>query len=139
MKKNKALIVCSDFYPKISKNLISSALKVIKKNKILYEIYKVKGSYEVPQIINILLSKKKYDFVLALGCIIKGETPHFDLISKATSEKLLDISIKYRVPISNGILSCLNFKQALARISKNKNRGKETANAALSVFKALKK
>ncbi len=98
------------------------------------------GAYEIPQLLNILLKDKKYAFCIALGCIIKGETPHFDIISQSVSDKLLEISIKYNVPVSNGVLNCNNFKQAKVRSDpKLKNKGGEAVLAALSVYNSIYK
>ena len=109
-----------------------------KKNKIKYDLYRIDGSFEIPQLINIKLKLKKYNSVLALGCVIKGQTPHFDYISSSISNSLMNLSLKYSLPIANGVLNCLNKKQAKIRSSSKKNKGAEAANALLSVLKNLK-
>ena len=97
-------------------------------------------AYEIPQLLNILLKDKKYAFCIALGCIIKGETPHFDIISQSVSDKLLEISMKYNVPVSNGVLNCNTPKQAEVRCDpKLKNKGGEAVLAALSVYNSIYK
>ena len=133
----KCLIVYSDYYKDISKSLLDGSIKVLKKNKIKYVSYRVDGSFEIPQLINIKLKTKKYNSVLALGCIIKGQTPHFDYISSSISNSLMDLSLKYSLPVANGVLNCLNIKQAKIRSSSKKNKGVEAANALLSVLKNL--
>jgi 6,7-dimethyl-8-ribityllumazine synthase len=91
-------------------------------------------------LLNILLKKNRYAFCIALGCIIKGETPHFDIISQSVSDKLLEISIKHNVPVSNGVLNCNNAKQAEVRCDpKFKNKGGEAVRAALSVYNSIYK
>ncbi len=135
----KCLIVYSDYYKEISKSILNGALTVLKKNKIKFETYCVDGSFEIPQLINIILKKnKKYSSALALGCIIKGQTPHFDFISKSISDSIMSLSLKYNLPISNGVLNCLSLSQAKIRSSKNKNKGIEAAKALISVLNNLK-
>ena len=73
---------------------------------------------------------KKYDAFIALGCVIKGETPHFDFISQASTDAIMKLSIDSKKPIGNGIITCLNMTQAIAR----KKKGAEAATAVLSVL-----
>ena len=133
-KKYKFLIVASTFYPRITENLLSSAITELKKNKFTYDIFKVNGSLEIPVQISILLNRRKYDAVIALGCIIKGKTDHYDLIANAITNSLLTISINNRLPVSNTILTCTNMKQATERSSKKLNRAREAVLAAISVL-----
>ena len=132
------LIVYSDYYKDISKSLLKGSINILKKNNIKYELHRIDGSFEIPQLINIKLKSKKYYAALALGCIIKGQTPHFDFISSSISNSIMDLSIKYSLPIANGVLNCLNKKQAKLRSSSKKNKGAEAAKALLSVLKYLK-
>ena len=74
---------------------------------------------------------------MALGCIIKGQTPHFNYISSSISNSIMDLSLKYSLPIANGVLNCLNKKQAKFRSLSKKNKGSEAANALISVLKNL--
>ena len=131
----KICIIVSNFYPKISNMLINGALKKLKKNKIKNpKIIKVPGTYEIP----ILLSAfaKKYVGFIVLGCIIKGETPHFNFISKTTIEAIMKLSIESKKPIGNGILTCINMDQANERSEHGglKRKGREAAKATLSVL-----
>ena len=132
------LIVYSDYYKDISKSLLKGSISILKKNNIKYELHRIDGSFEIPQLINIQLKSKKYCAALALGCIIKGQTPHFDFISSSISNSIMDLSIKYSLPIANGVLNCLNKKQAKLRSSPKKNKGAEAAKALLSVLTYLK-
>ena len=75
---------------------------------------------------------KQYDGFIALGCVIKGQTPHFNFISKATTDAIMKLSVEYKKPIGNGIITCLNKKQAIVR---SKTKGLEAAKAVLSVLK----
>ena len=113
--KKKILIVVADYYESISKGLLISTKKKLK-NKFIIKTINVPGVFEIP----IIIAKniRKYNAFIALGCVIKGETPHFDFISKATTQSLMDISINFKKPVGNGVLTCLTKKQALARFKK---------------------
>ena len=138
MEKNlKFLIVASNFYPEITSNLIKQTTSHLDLLKCKYEKYTVTGSLEVPTLISILLKKKKYDAVIALGCIIRGETQHYQFISSSIVNSISSLSIKYSVPISNAILNCENMEQAKIRSSEEKDKSKEAVEAALSVLKNI--
>ena len=125
--KKTFLIVIANYYEDISLGLLNSALNIIpKSNKI--RIIKVPGVFEIP--VTISKNIKKYDGFLALGCVIKGETPHFGFISQASTNAIMDLSIKNKKPIGNGIITCLNMRQAKAR----KKKGAEAANAVISIL-----
>ena len=123
----KILIVIANYYRDISKQLLNSALDELKKNSKV-NIIEVPGVFEIP--VTIIKNINKYDGVLALGCVIKGETPHFDFISSATTDAIMKISVDKKKPVGNGIITCLNKNQANARGKK----GKEAANAIMSVL-----
>ena len=125
--KNKILIVIANYYKEISKKLLSSALDQFK-NGSKVKIIEVPGVFEIP--VTIMKNIKKYDGVVALGCVIKGETPHFDFISSSTTDAIMKISVDTKKPVGNGILTCLNKKQAIARGKK----GKDAAIAVISVL-----
>ena len=125
--KKKILIVIANYYRDISKQLLNSALGELKKNSKV-NIIEVPGIFEIP--VTIIKNINKYDGVVALGCVIKGETPHFDFISSATTDAIMKISVDKKKPVGNGIITCLNKNQANARGKK----GKEAANAVMSVL-----
>ena len=135
--KKKGLIVVSNYYEDISKNLINGCKEILKKHSHQFDVKIVNGSLEIPTLISINIKKKKYNFFIALGCIIKGKTPHFDFISEAITKSLLDLSIANNIPITNGIITSLNYTQAKERSSKNRNKGKEAALAAISLLKNI--
>ena len=115
--------------------LVSGANDVLNnhKKKIKTKIIYVPGVFEIPYAISKNL--KKYDAFIALGCVIKGETPHFDFISKSSIDAIMKLSIESKKPIGNGILTCFNRDQAIERADKlNKNKGKEAANAAIELL-----
>ena len=134
-KKYKFLIVASNFYPKITEGLLNGAATELKRHKLNYDVFRVNGSLEIPVQIAILLKRKKYDAVIAVGCIIRGKTDHYEFIANAITNSLLSISVKNRIPVSNTILTCSSIKQATERSSKKLNRAKEAVLAAISVLK----
>ena len=125
--KKKYLIVVADYYQEISRALLHSALKEIPKLSII-KIIKVPGVFEIP--VTISKNIKRYDAFLALGCVIKGQTPHFDFISSATTNAIMNLSVESKKPIGNGVITCLSLNQARAR----KKKGKEAANAVISIL-----
>ena len=127
--KKKILIVMANYYETISKGLLHSTNKVLKEP---FDLISVPGVFEIP--VTIAKNIKKYDGFIALGCVIKGETPHFDFISKAAIDGIMKLSIEYKKPIGNGIITCLNLKQAIAR----QKKGQEAAAALLSVLDTVK-
>lgn len=125
--KKKILIVEANYYKNISSMLIKSAKHELK-NFGQVKTISVPGVFEIPVVISRNI--KKYDGFLALGCVIKGETPHFDFISKSTTDAIMNISINAKKPVGNGIITCLNKKQAVARGKK----GKEAAIAVKTIL-----
>ena len=122
----KILIVLADYYDDISLSLLKSAKNNL--NKFSLKIIKVPGVFEIP--VTISKNIKKHDGFIALGCVIRGETPHFDFISSATTQGIMNLSIDNKKPIGNGIITCLNKTQAKAR----KKKGKEAAEAVISIL-----
>jgi len=125
--KKKVLIVVSDYYKDIAEALLISTKKFLDK-KIKLKVIKVPGVFEIPVIISKNL--KKFDGFIAIGCVIRGKTAHFDLISKSVIDAIMNISIDSKKPVGNCILTCFNYKQALAR----KKKGKEAASALNSII-----
>ena len=123
--KKKILIVMANYYESISDGLLIAAKKELPKP---INLIKVPGVFEIPVVISKNI--KKFDGFIALGCVIKGETPHFDFISRAAIDGIMKLSINNKKPIGNGIITCLSKEQALAR----KKKGKEAAIAVLSVL-----
>ena len=124
----KVLIVNSNYYKVVSNNLKNTAIKKLLSANYSLEIINVPGILEIP--IAIRKNIKKFDGFVALGCVIKGQTPHFDFISQASTDAIMKLSIDSKKPIGNGIITCLNIKQARAR----KKKGAEATNAVLSVL-----
>ena len=130
--KPKILVVAANYYGKITSTLSLYTSNILDK-KAEYKFIKVPGVFEIPVV--IAKNIKRYDGFIALGCVIKGETPHFDFISSATTNAIMKLTIDYKKPIGNGIITCLTMKQGIARSSK---KGQEAAKAVLSIL-GLKK
>tara|TARA_Y100001949_G_C15838494_1_gene265212 strand:- start:160 stop:540 length:381 start_codon:yes stop_codon:yes gene_type:complete len=122
----KILIVLANYYEDVSSVLLKTAKNNL--NNFSIKVIKVPGVFEIP--ITISKNIKKYDAFIALGCVIKGETPHFDFISSAATQAIMNLSVNSKKPIGNGVITCLNMKQAKARGKK----GKEAAQAVISVL-----
>ena len=125
--KKKYLIVIANYYKNISTGLLKSAKVALLKSASIKVIY-VPGVFEIP--LTIAKNIQKHDAFIALGCVIKGQTPHFDFISQTTTDAIMRLSIEYKKPIGNGIITCLNMRQAIAR----KKKGREAALAVISIL-----
>ena len=135
-KKLNILIICADFYEDIANKMIDEAKNYLDQKGISYVVNRVNGSFEVPILISMLDDNiiQKYDGIIALGCIVKGETKHFDFISSSIIDKILSLAVNKKIPIGNGILTCENISQVKARFEK---KPIEAINAVISVLKNL--
>ena len=128
--KRKICIVYSLYNENITKKMFERAVKLLKSKGVTsIKILKVPGSFEIPQVLSRVINK--YDGFIVIGCIIKGKTKNFDLICSAITNGIMDLSIKNKKPIGNGLITSFNEKQALQRL----NNGKEAAQAVLDVLK----
>ena len=141
--KPKILIVSANYYKDISTGLEAAAGVALTLASIKFKKIEVAGVFEIPVV--IAKNIRKYDGFIALGCVIKGETPHFDYISKTTINAIMNLSVEHKKPIGNGIITCLNRVQATERSNdgekkylSRKNKGGEAARAVLSVLGILK-
>ncbi len=133
-------IVVADYYKEITDSLTNAAVEHLQNNNTNYEIFKVPGVYEIPQFINWKLSQKKTNLFIALGCVIKGDTYHFEVISDAVGQSLLDISSSNsKTIISNGIINAYSESQAKKRsiADSKKNKGYEAASAMVRMIECL--
>ena len=142
MKKKNSLkvqIIVADYYKDITNSLTKSATSILKKNKIDFDIIYVPGVYEIPQLIKWNINKNNINLFIALGCVIKGQTYHFEVISDSVGKALLDlVNNNPNTLISNGIINAYKKKQALDRSkSNNKNKGEEAANAMIKMIQCL--
>ena len=132
----KVLIINSNYYKNISRNLVLNAKSKLLKKKFSISILDVPGVYEIP--IAIRKNIKKFDAFVALGCVIKGQTPHFDFICSSTFNAILNLSINFNKPIGNGIITAFKLTQAIQRSNKSNlkpSKGSEAADAVISILK----
>ena len=119
-RKKNILIIVSNYYEEISDNLIEETKKVIEENNILYQIEIVTGVFEIPSIISF--SKHKFDGYVALGCVIRGETSHYDYVCSESARALMNLSLD-GFAIGYGILTVENYEQAMIRSKTVANKG----------------
>ena len=137
--KKKVLLVCSPYYKDITTNLIKGASDLLESNSVEYNILNVPGALEIAPAIKLVLDKSLnnpfFDGFVALGCVIKGETYHFEIVANESSRALTDLSINYSIPIGNGILTVSDKDQAINRSDPNLlNKGAGAAQACLSLI-----
>ena len=135
-------IVKSSFNSKVTDGLYKGCVAALNQNGFSdgkIETHIVPGAFEIPYQTKNLLSNKhsSYQAIITLGCVIKGETDHYDYIADAVTKGIMDVSIHLQIPILYGVLTCQNSKLAYARSSENlkKNKGYEVAMAALEMIK----
>tara|TARA_B100001564_G_C20663703_1_gene682756 strand:- start:2480 stop:2905 length:426 start_codon:yes stop_codon:yes gene_type:complete len=133
----KVLIINANYYNFVTSKLVNTAKVELKKNKISVSLMTVPGVFEIP--IAIKKNINKFDAFVAIGCVIKGKTPHFDLITRSSFDAILKLSILYNKPIGNGIITAFNLRQAHDRSGITKstkgNKGLEAVKAVLSILK----
>ena len=138
-KKINILLVCSPYYKLISENLIKGASEILNEKSINYDVLFVPGALEIPPAIKLVSSNinKSNFFVgfIALGCVIRGETYHFEIVATESARSLSNLSVLSSLPIGNGILTVENMEQAILRSDPKKlNKGAGAALACLSLI-----
>ncbi|CCD91198.1 riboflavin synthase, beta chain [Bradyrhizobium sp. ORS 375] len=137
----RALIVEARFYDDIQDAMLEGATAELKAAGVSYDVLTVTGSLEIPATIAIALDAaaktgKPYDLAIALGCVIRGDTIHFEIVSQESSRALMDLSVARGLPLGNGILTVNNEDQAWARARVSEmNKGGDAARAALAVLR----
>jgi 6,7-dimethyl-8-ribityllumazine synthase len=128
----------TSWYPEITQALVESAIQYLRNFSIpedCIELVPVPGSYEIPfAMASVFSSPLKPDMAIALGCVVKGGTPHFDFVCQTVARGVSEVSIQHRVPTGFGVLTVDNLEQAKERV----NKGQEAAHAALSCFNLVK-
>ena len=121
---HRILIATSRYYDHISRELEAGALEALSDEDVVTEVIEVPGAFEVPGIIAMAADSGQYDGYIALGCVIRGETSHYDYVCGESARGLMDLAVKRRLAIGYGILTVENEAQALARADrKQKNKG----------------
>ncbi|MFK8010482.1 MAG: 6,7-dimethyl-8-ribityllumazine synthase [Marinicellaceae bacterium] len=135
MKKNNIAIVIAPFYTHITEGLLQGATKFFDNKDYQYKEFEVAGALEIPLACQLIAQSEKFQGIIALGAVIRGETPHFDHVCEQSSRGIMDVSLKYSTPIGNGIITIENESQALARSNNDeKNKGAEAAAAVLGLI-----
>ena len=130
---NTVLIVTGTFYKDIAKNMVFKAIETLADNDFNHECINVPGAFEVPAVISSLSKEDKYIGFVALGCVIRGETSHYDYICSETARALMDLSLQ-GVAIGYGILTCENKKQAEKR---QFDKGESAAIACVKMIQVI--
>jgi len=133
----KVLIIISKYYKDISENLLKSAVTFLEENSILFDVIEVPGALEIPQVLNFQVNvsnniRVAYEGYIVLGCVIKGETYHFEIVSNETNRGLMNIALKHFFPLGNGVITAYNYDQALKR---SFEKGGEAASACYELMK----
>ncbi|MEM9667669.1 MAG: 6,7-dimethyl-8-ribityllumazine synthase [Pseudomonadota bacterium] len=140
MSKPRVMIATSRYYEHITQELEAGANEVLKAAEAVVETIEVPGALEVPGIIAMAADSAKYDGYIALGCVIRGETSHYDYVCGESARGLMDLTIQRRLAIGNGILTVENEEQGMARADrKRKNKGADAANACLAMLELRRK
>ena len=130
-------IVSSRFNSFITSQLVEGAKDTLIRHNCSedsIDLVKVPGAYEISFAIKKMLQTKKYDAIIAIGAIIRGETPHYDYLSSEVTKRLVDLSLQYDIPVASGIITTENLEQAIERAgSKAGNRGSEAAISAIEM------
>lgn len=138
-KNTKIGIAVSQYNPEITNTLLKSCTDELIQREVLeknIEIIKVPGGFEIPYACMKMAETKKFAAIIALGAVIKGETPHFDYIAFATSQGIMDVSLMHKVPVIFGVLTTENLRQAKDRIKGGK-KGDKGIEAALTALKII--
>jgi len=139
-EKMKIAVVVSRFNDDVTNGLLQGAMESLLENKVKeknIKIIRVPGAFEIPLACQKLAMTKKYDGIIALGCIIKGETDHYYYISNEVSRGIMRIMLEYSIPIGFGVLTTTNLKEAKDRSGKKGNKGTEAAEAVLKMTEIL--
>jgi 6,7-dimethyl-8-ribityllumazine synthase len=135
----KILIINADFYTEISNLLLEGAIEIINNSDYEYEVVRVPGAFEIPAVIAFAKDSNKYDGYIALGCVIRGETTHYDYVCLESARGLNELAIKEKLAIGYGIITVENEEQAIARANPaKKDKGGFAANACLEMIKLKK-
>lgn len=139
----KVAIITAPFYKHINDGLFQGAINYLSRENIEFERFDVPGALEVPLACQYLAQTNRYDGLIALGAVIRGETAHFDHVCEQSARGIMNVSLQHNIPIGNGIITVENENQALARASVNEslgkeNKGKEAAQAAVALMRMRK-
>ena len=136
-------IIVSRFNESVSSRLLDGAIEALFRNgaeEDRVEVCKVPGAWELPIIARRLAASGRYDAIVALGCVVRGGTPHFDYVAAAATEGLARVMLDHEIALALGVLTCDNMEQAMARSGGDQgNKGAEAALSAVEMANLLKK
>jgi 6,7-dimethyl-8-ribityllumazine synthase len=136
---NKIAIISANYYEKVTSFLENGAIEVLKKNNLDYEILYIPGAFEIPAALNFAIKSQKYSGFLTFGCVIKGETDHYNFICDAIFNQISKIIIKNQICSGMGILTVNNLAQAMERADQTKqNVGGGAATAMIKMINLKK-
>lgn len=132
---DRALIIEARYYNHINDMLLQGAIEEFQKRGIPYDVVTVPGALEIPAALGFSLKSAKYDAFVILGCIIRGETTHYDVVQNESARGIYDLVHRHGLALGNAILTVENEEQALVRADKTrKNKGGEAAAVALTML-----
>jgi len=135
----RVLIVEARFYEALADELLAGATAELEGCGIAYDVMSVPGALEIPSVVAMAAVSGRYDGAIALGCVIQGETGHYDIVAGESARALMDVGVKFRFAVGNGILTTNTSEQAMARAARNQgNKGRSAAQACFAVM-AIKK
>ena len=135
-KKFKIAIAVSKFNSDMTEEMLNGALETLAENGVKKDNIKivwVPGSFELPLACQKLAETKKFDGIVAIGCVIKGETNHYHYISGETTRGIMEVMLKYSIPVGFGVITANTIEQALARSYGENSKGREAAQAVLEM------
>jgi 6,7-dimethyl-8-ribityllumazine synthase len=136
LKGARVLVVEARFYDDIGEALLAGATKVLDASGVAHERITVPGALEIPAAVAMAWDSKRYDAIVALGCVIRGDTIHFEIVSQESARALMDLSVAKQIPLGNGILTVNEESQAWARARVEEgDKGGDAARAALSMLR----
>jgi 6,7-dimethyl-8-ribityllumazine synthase len=137
----RVAIVAAQWHPKVTDALVAGAIRALDDSGVTdYTVIRVPGSFELP-VASLHAAKAGYDAVVALGVVIRGDTPHFEYVCQAATEGLMQVGVSTGVPVGFGVLTCDNDPQALDRAGlpdSREDKGYEATQAALSTLAAVR-
>ena len=137
---HRILIATSRYYEHITLELEAGVAETLAEHDIAAETIEVPGAFELPGIIAMAADSGRYDGYIALGCVIRGETSHYDYVCGESARGLMQLAVERRLAIGYGILTVENEAQAIVRADrKQKNKGRDAAVACLEMLKLRKK
>ncbi len=131
-------LIVSDYYKDIAQGLLGGAVSVLDEHlEVQYEIARVSGAWEIPLVCRVMAQSKRFQALIALGCIIRGETSHYDHLCQECSAALMSVSMDFTIPIGFGVLTVENYLQAQQRSGTEELKKNKGCEAAIGVLRSI--